>query len=110
MRREAHPKRPAKETTLTTVEQVTMSNERGRPRYVGGWPKIGIRPVIDGRRRGVRESLEDQTMGMARATADLISRTLRYPDGQSVECVVPNHCIGGVAEAAEAADRFRREG
>jgi L-fucose isomerase len=95
---------------VTTVEQVTTGTERGRPRYVGGWPKIGIRPAIDGRRRGVRESLEDQTMGMARATADLISRTLRYPDGQPVECVVPNHCIGGVAEAAEAADLFRRGG
>jgi L-fucose isomerase len=95
---------------MTTVEQITTGVERGRPRYVGGWPKVGIRPAIDGRRRGVRESLEDQTMGMARATADLISRTLRYPDGQPVECVVPNHSIGGVAEAAEAADMFRREG
>src|SRR5688572_3578766 len=95
---------------MTTVEQVTTGVERGRPRYVGGWPKVGIRPAIDGRRRGVRESLEDQTMGMARATADLISRALRYPDGQPVECVVPNHSIGGVAEAAEAADMFRREG
>ena len=42
---------------------------QGAPRYVGDWPRIGIRPAIDGRRRGVRESLEDQTMGMARATA-----------------------------------------
>ncbi len=95
---------------MTTVEQSTTSVHRGRPRFVGGWPKIGIRPAIDGRRRGVRESLEDQTMGMARATADLISHTLRYPDGQPVECVVPHHSIGGVAEAAEAADLFRRAG
>ena len=95
---------------MTTVEQSTTGVHRGRPRFVGGWPKIGIRPAIDGRRRGVRESLEDQTMGMARATADLISHTLRYPDGQPVECVVPHHSIGGVAEAAEAADLFRRAG
>ena len=45
------------------------------------FPKIGIRPIIDGRRRGVRESLEDQTMDMARAAARLISGNLRYPDG-----------------------------
>jgi L-fucose/D-arabinose isomerase len=79
-------------------------------RYVGDWPKIGIRPAIDGRRRGVRESLEDQTMGMARATAQLLAANLRYPDGQPVACVIPDHCIGGVREAAEAAERFRREG
>jgi len=79
-------------------------------RYVGDWPKIGIRPAIDGRRKGIRESLEDQTMGMARATADLISANLRYPDGRPVECVIPDHCIGGVVEAAQAADLFRREG
>jgi L-fucose/D-arabinose isomerase len=95
---------------MTTVEQVSRSVERGRPRYVGSWPKIGIRPAIDGRRRGVRESLEDQTMGMARATADLLSSNLRYPDGQPVDCVIPARCIGGVAEAAEAADLFSREG
>ena len=79
-------------------------------RYVGDWPKIGIRPAIDGRRKGIRESLEDQTMGMARATAELLSANLRYPDGRPVECVIPDHCIGGVVEAAQAADLFRREG
>ena len=51
------------------------------------FPKIGIRPIIDGRRRGVRESLEDQTMAMAKAAAKLISDNLRYPDGSKVECV-----------------------
>jgi L-fucose isomerase-like protein len=50
-------------------------------RYVGSWPKIGIRPAIDGRRNGVRESLEDQTMGLARAAAEFLSANLRYPDG-----------------------------
>ena len=79
-------------------------------RYVGDWPRIGIRPAIDGRRRGVRESLEEQTMGQARRTADLLSANLRYPDGQPVVCVIADTCIGGVAEAAMAADKFRREG
>src|SRR4051795_1781286 len=79
-------------------------------RYVGDWPRIGIRPAIDGRRRGVRESLEDQTMGLARATASLLSENLRYPDGSPVQCVIADACIGGVAEAAMAADKFRRKG
>ncbi len=72
-------------------------------------PKIGIRPTIDGRLGGVRESLEDQTMNMARATAELISSTLRYPTGEPVECVIADSCIGGVAEAAACAEKFRRE-
>ncbi|HET9493492.1 MAG TPA: L-fucose isomerase, partial [Chloroflexia bacterium] len=80
------------------------------PRYVGDWPRIGIRPTIDGRRRGVRESLEDQTMGMARATAELLSANLRYPDGTPVQCVIADTTIGGVTESARAADKFRREG
>ena len=79
-------------------------------RYVGDWPKIGIRPTIDGRRRGVRESLEDQTLGMARATAALLSANLRYPDGRPVDCVIAPSCIGGVVEAAQAAELFDREG
>ncbi len=54
-------------------------------RFVGAWPKIGIRPAIDGRMHGVRESLEAQTTAMARRTADLIAANLRYPDGTPVE-------------------------
>jgi L-fucose isomerase len=92
-----------------TQEMTTGANPRGS-RYVGGWPKIGIRPAIDGRRRGIRESLEDQTMRMARATAELLSHNLHYPDGRAVECVIPASCIGGVVEAAQAADLFQREG
>ena len=72
-------------------------------------PKIGIRPTIDGRRRGVRESLENQTMGMARSVARLISEKLRYPTGKPVECVIADTTIGGVAEAAACAEKFRRE-
>lgn len=73
-------------------------------------PKIGIRPTIDGRLGGVRESLETQTMDMARSAAALISSTLRHRDGSAVECVIADTCIGGVAEAAACAEKFRKEG
>lgn len=52
------------------------------------YPKIGIRPIIDGRRRGIRESLEEMTMGLAIRVAELYSETLCYPDGSPVECVI----------------------
>jgi L-fucose isomerase len=71
-------------------------------------PKIGIRPVIDGRRRGIRESLETQTMAMAMAVSALLSEELRYPDGTAVTCVVADTTIGGVAEAAACAEKFAR--
>lgn len=74
------------------------------------YPKVGIRPVIDGRQGGVRESLEDQTMNMARSAAELITSRLRYPDGTSVECVVADTTIGRVPEAAACAAKFEREG
>jgi len=73
-------------------------------------PQIGIRPTIDGRLGGVRESLEVQTMKMAQAAADLISSSLFYRDGSAVECVLSDTCIGGVREAAACADKFAREG
>jgi L-fucose/D-arabinose isomerase len=79
-------------------------------RLIGRLPKVGIRPVIDGRERGVRESLEVQTMNMAKAAARLIEETLRFPGGEEVECVISNTTIGGVAEAALCADQFEREG
>jgi L-fucose isomerase len=68
--------------------------------------RIGIRPTIDGRRKGVRESLETQTMDMAIAAAKLISENLKYSDGTPVECVIADTCIGGVKEAALCADKF----
>lgn len=79
-------------------------------RLQGAMPKIGIRPVIDGRRRGVRESLEEQTMNMAKAAAKLITENLRHSNGLPVECVIADTCIGGVAEAARCAEKFAREG
>ncbi|WP_186445624.1 L-fucose isomerase [Paenibacillus cremeus] len=73
-------------------------------------PRIGIRPTIDGRRGGIRESLEDVTMNMAKAVAELLSHTLKHANGLPVECVVADTCIGGVVEAAQAAAKFEREG
>jgi L-fucose isomerase len=84
--------------------------ESNTVRWKTGFPKIGIRPTIDGRRKGVRESLEDQTMNMAKAVAKLISETLRYPNGDAAECVIADTCIGGAAEAAAAADKFVKAG
>ncbi|MBM4092597.1 MAG: L-fucose isomerase [Planctomycetes bacterium] len=69
-------------------------------------PKIGIRPTIDGRLGGVRESLEDQTMNQAKSVAAYLSRNLRYPNGKPVQCVLADTCIGGVAEAAATAAKF----
>jgi L-fucose isomerase len=78
--------------------------------FTGSLPKVGIRPTIDGRLGGVRESLEQQTMDLAKSAAQLISSTLHYPTGQPVECVIADTCIGGVAEAAACAAKFAREG
>lgn len=77
--------------------------------WSGDLPKIGIRPTIDGRLGGVRESLEEQTQVLARAVERLLIEHLRYPNGEPVECVVAEPCIGGVAEAAATEDLFRRE-
>jgi L-fucose isomerase len=77
---------------------------------IGDYPKVGIRPAIDGRMQGVRESLEDQTMNMAKAAAKLISSNLRYPNGKPVECIISDTCIGGVAEAAMCAEKFSKNG
>jgi hypothetical protein len=78
-------------------------------RYVGALPKIGIRPCIDGRRRGVRESLEEQTMTLAKAAAEFLTQNLRHPCGLPVECVIADTTIGRVAETAACADKFKRE-
>jgi len=79
-------------------------------RLIGELPKVGIRPVIDGRLQGVRESLEKQTMNMAKAAAELISKSLRFPGGEKIECVIADTTIGGVAEAAMCSEKFARSG
>ncbi|MBR3504969.1 MAG: L-fucose isomerase [Clostridia bacterium] len=81
-------------------------------RYVGEYPVIGIRPTIDGRRGvlKVRESLEEQTMNMAKSAAKLFTDNLRYSNGEPVKVVIADTTIGRVAEAAACAEKFRREG
>ncbi|MBE6650837.1 MAG: L-fucose isomerase [Ruminococcaceae bacterium] len=83
-----------------------------KSRLIGNYPAIGIRPTIDGRRGvlGVRESLEVQTMNMARAAAKLFEENLKYSNGEPVRVVIADTTIGRVAEAAACADKFRREG
>jgi len=70
------------------------------------YPKIGIRPIIDGRWGGIRESLEDTTMNMAKAVAKLYESELKYPDGSAVQCIIADSCIGGVKEAADCQEKF----
>ncbi|HLE52664.1 MAG TPA: L-fucose isomerase [Anaerolineales bacterium] len=79
-------------------------------RLIGEQPKIGIRPAIDGRRKGVREMLEDTTLGMARNVAAFLSANLHHANGLPVECVIADTCIGGVAEAAHCTAKFAKEG
>jgi L-fucose/D-arabinose isomerase len=81
-----------------------------RNRLIGSLPKIGIRPTIDGRRKGVRESLEDQTYSMAKSLTGFLSEKLRHPTGDPAECVLADTTIGGVAEASKADEKFAREG
>ncbi|REE01552.1 L-fucose isomerase [Marinoscillum furvescens] len=73
------------------------------------YPKIGIRPIIDGRLGGVRESLEETTMNMAKTVAELFTSELKYPDGTPMQCVIADSCIGGVKEATDCARKFQRE-
>lgn len=86
-----------------------METQGSKLRLRGSLPTIGIRPVIDGRQKGVRESLEDQTMNLAKAVAALFSQTLRHPNGHLVECIIADSTIGGVAEATQCAAKFVKE-
>lgn len=79
-------------------------------RLRGSLPKIGIRPTIDGRYGGVRESLEDITMNMAKSTAKLLIENIQHACGLPIEVVIADTCIGGAAEAADCAEKFAREG
>lgn len=79
-------------------------------RLIGGLPKVGLRPIVDGRCNGIREALERPIMEMAQSAAKLISAKLRHPCGAPVECVIADTCIGGPAEAAKAAEKFRLAG
>jgi L-fucose isomerase len=78
-------------------------------RLVGSLPKVGIRPVIDGRMHGIREGLELQTMEMARTAKNFIEE-MKHPNGEHIECVLADSTIGGVNESAKCEDKFIREG
>ena len=95
---------------MATTTEAAAHVAAPRNRLIGPMPKIGIRPAIDGRRKGVRESLERQTLDMAAGVARLLQAKLRHSNGLGVECVIPPTCIGGVAEAAQTAALFEREG
>ena len=95
---------------ITTADLVEYFKNGTSERLIGTVPKVGIRPVIDGRQQGVRESLEGQTRRMAETAAKFISEHLRHPNGMPVECVIADTCIGGVAEAAAAAKQFEEQG
>lgn len=90
------------------MEVVKMAKNR----LVGDYPVIGIRPTIDGRRGAlkVRESLEEQTMNMAKAAAKLFAENLKYSNGEPVKVIIADTTIGRVGEAAACADRFKKEG
>lgn len=83
---------------------------KGEKRFVEDYPKVGIRPTIDGRYGGVRESLEEQAMKLAKSVAELIENNIYLPHGEKVPCVIPPRCIGGVTEARMADELFRKEG
>lgn len=87
-----------------------MANSSTPSRLRHPLPKVGIRPAIDGRYGGVRESLEGPTMAMAQSAAELITGRLRHAGGQAVECVIADGCIGGAAESAACDAKFRAEG
>ena len=83
-----------------------------KSRLIGDYPVIGIRPTIDGRRGKikVRESLEEQTMNMAKAAAKLIEDNVFYSNGEHAKVIIADTTIGRVAEAAACADKFRKAG
>ena len=93
---------------MANVSDIRMNSPQNR--LIGDMPKIGIRPTIDGRLGGVRESLEDQTMTMAKSVAEFLEGNLRHANGLPIECVIADTTIGGVAEAALTAEKFAREG
>jgi L-fucose isomerase len=95
---------------MATATEPAARTAPAKNRLIGPMPRIGIRPAIDGRRKGVRESLETQTLEMARSVAELLQSKLRHSNGLPVECVIPSTCIGGVAESAQTAALFEGEG
>lgn len=95
---------------LNRISTLRYNDKIMTNRLIGKLPKVGIRPVIDGRERGIRESLENQTMNLARTAANLVTENLRFPSGEKVQCVIAPTTIGGVVDAAVCAEFFKQEG
>ena len=76
---------------------------------MGKYPKIGIRPTIDGRRLGIRESLEENTTLFAQSIAKFIEQNVKYPDGSNAQCVIADQNIGGAYEASLCNEKFKQE-
>lgn len=90
------------------MEEIIVTTPSNRSK--GTLPKVGIRPTIDGRRRGVRESLELQTLKMAKSVSELITKKVKHSNGMPVECVIADTCIGGISESVKADEKFEKEG
>ncbi len=90
------------------MQEITLTTPINRLK--GTLPKVGIRPTIDGRRKGVRESLEEQTLKMAKSAASLITKKIKHSNGMPVECVIADTCIGGISESTKADEKFEKEG
>jgi L-fucose/D-arabinose isomerase len=90
------------------MQEITLTTPTNRLK--GTLPKVGIRPTIDGRRKGVRESLEEQTLSMAKSAASLITKKIKHSNGMPVECVIADTCIGGISESTKADEKFEKEG
>ena len=90
------------------MQEITLAAPTNRLK--GALPKVGIRPTIDGRRKGIRESLEEQTLKMAKSAASLITKKIKHSNGMPVECVIADTCIGGISESVKADEKFEKEG
>ncbi len=90
------------------MQEITLTTPTNRLK--GALPKVGIRPTIDGRRKGVRESLEEQTLSMAKSAASLITKKIKHSNGMPVEYVIADTCIGGISESTKADEKFEKEG
>jgi L-fucose isomerase len=90
------------------MQEITIAAPSNRLK--GTLPKVGVRPTIDGRRKGVRESLEEQTLSMAKSAANLITKKIKHSNGMPVECVIADTCIGGISESTKADEKFEKEG
>ncbi|MBC8389981.1 MAG: L-fucose isomerase, partial [Actinobacteria bacterium] len=90
------------------MQEITLTAPTNRLK--GTLPKVGIRPTIDGRRKGIRESLEEQTLKMAKSAASLITKKIKHSNGMPVECVISDTCIGGISESVKADEKFEKVG